>query len=111
MIYSFKSIDYYYTTDVSISSNNQSPGFGVINNLNICIDKDLIKDIFFTDIINNDNSKVKWSREESICVDNNRNSIIFEPCDKLQTADTFIKMVFINGYELITTNSRKVSII
>lgn len=110
MIANFKTIDYYYTSDVSIKNGTYSAGFGITNNLNMCIPKDLIKDIFFTDITNTDGNKVRWSKTDSSCLDT-RNNIVFMPCNKLQTSNTFIKLIFINGAELTTTNSRKVSIV
>lgn len=72
---------------------------------------ELIKELYFTDIKNNDNSLLQWDNNKSYYYSDEKNAIVFKPCDKIQEHETFIKIKFINGKILTTTHSRKVSIV
>lgn len=97
---------------VSIHVNSQiSEGIGLINNTNKCIPNELIKSIYFTDIKNNDGLSLQWDKNKSYCYGDTRNAIIFEPCDKLQESESYIKIVFINNKILTTTHARKVTVL
>lgn len=113
MIDALKTIDYSnYVTSLEIHKNAQiKDGIGLVNNATLCIPKDLIISLKFTNIYNTDGSNLTWDRKKSDCYENNRNAIIFNPCDKVQSNDTYIHLTLVNGKELITTHSRKVSII
>lgn len=86
-------------------------GIGLINNTNTCIPNELIKEMYFTNIKNNDGSFLQWDNNKSYCYGDNRNAIVFKPCDKTQEDETYIVAEFINGKVLTTTHSRKVSIV
>lgn len=72
---------------------------------------ELIKNICFTDIKNNDSSLLQWDKNKSYCYGDNRNAIVFKPCNKLQEAESYLKLELITGKILTTTHSRKVSIV
>ena len=67
--------------------------------------------MYFTNIKNNNGLSLQWDRIKSRCYTNEKNAIIFEPCNKLQEAETYIVVEFINGKVLTTTNNRKVIIL
>ena len=97
---------------VTIHVNSQiTEGIGIINNTNKCISNELIKEAYFIEIKNNDGSQVQYDKNKSYCYGNERNAFIFEPCDKLQESESHIKIVFINGKELTTAHTRKVTIL
>lgn len=75
------------------------------------IPNDLIKDLYFTDIYNNDGSNLRWDRDTSYhYLDDRLNAVLFKPCDKKQTIKTKILIKLINGKELITIHDREVII-
>ena len=75
------------------------------------IPNDLIKDLYFTDIYNNDGSNLRWDRDTSYYYLNDRlNAVLFKPCDKKQTIKTKVLIKLINGKELITIHDREVII-
>ena len=84
---------------------------GVVNNTDKYIPKELIKNIYFSNIKNNDGKLVYWDGVKSYDYDKTRNAIIFEPCDKNQTNKAFIVVEFINNKILTTIHNREVEII
>jgi hypothetical protein len=113
VINSIKSIDYYdYVTSITLISNKYNKNkIGIDNNTKVFIPNDLIKDLYFTDIYNNDGSNLRWDRDTSYYyLDNRLNGVLFKPCDKKQTIKTKILIKLINGKELITIHDREVII-
>lgn len=81
-------------------------GVGIVNSTNLGIPNDLIRDVYFTDIYNQNGSLLHFSR--TYIYDNDKNAVIFNICDKVQTANTYLVLTLINGVQLRTKRTREV---
>lgn len=81
-------------------------GVGIVNNTNLGIPNDLIIDVYFTDIYNQNGSLLHFTR--TYIYENDKNAVIFNICDKPQTAKTYLILTLINGVQLRTKHSREV---
>lgn len=74
------------------------------------IPTDLIKDVYLSDIHNNDGINVHRDKDKSYIYDGNKNGIIFIPCNKVQTNNTYLIIVLFDGTELTTKHTREVTV-
>lgn len=81
-------------------------GVGIVNSTNLGIPNDLIRDVYFTDIYNQNGSLLHFSR--TYIYENDKNAVIFNICDKAQTANTYLVLTLINGVQLRTKRTREV---
>lgn len=110
----FNEIDFFaYTTPFNFyvdRQNKDNPLSVINNNTNIAIPYDFIKNIYLNDIKNADGKMLKFDRSLSY-YNTNRNEIIFNACDKIQSAKTKISVELISGVLLTSKHEREVNIL
>jgi hypothetical protein len=79
-------------------------GIGIHNNTNKGIPIDLIKKGYFTNVKNEDGTRLLVDKQRSSVYDVYKNYIAFDACDKIQTVNTYLELILINDTILRTTS-------